>query len=147
MCVHRQMFANKFTRSPSYAINMSILRLLVCKNQLTLFWIRPAVRSGRGKMGTRLVTLHQILFSMWRDCKIRVEVYWWGNGMSWLFMFKLPARNGTTFEALEHNGALDKDSWERQELDEAERRPVNASEEWWRIVSFSQFYTCWEVKL
>lgn len=30
-------------------------------------------------------------------------------------MFKLPAGNETTFEALQHNGALDTDSWERRE--------------------------------
>lgn len=33
-----------------------------------------------------------------------------GNSMPGLFMFKLPAGNGTAFEAVQHNGALDKDS-------------------------------------
>lgn len=49
------------------------------------------------------------------------NVHWWGNSKSGLFMFKLPAGNGTTFESVEHNGALDKDSWERRELDNIQR--------------------------
>ena len=39
-----------------------------------------------------------------------------------LFMFKEPAGNGTTFEALEHNSALDADSWEKWELFKIQRR-------------------------
>lgn len=52
-----------------------------------------------------------------RPFRIKIDVYWWGNSVPRLFMFKLLAGNGTTFEALEHNGALDTGSWERRELD------------------------------
>lgn len=50
--------------------------------------------------------LRPILFPIWKDlpkCILR------GSRVPPLFIFKLPAGNGTTFEAVEHNGALDKE--------------------------------------
>lgn len=54
-----------------------------------------------------LFILRPILFHIWKDlpkCILRAR------HVPPVFIFKLPAGNGTTFEAVEHNGALDKDS-------------------------------------
>lgn len=60
-----------------------------------------------------------------------------GKRLPSLFMFKLPAGDGTTYEAVEHNNALDKDSGERREAAAAARWPGNAADEGRRIVSGS----------
>lgn len=94
----------------------------VQNKQLMLVWItisRLKSKIVSWKIGKAFLSFYIIFYS---PCgKTLQNVYWWGNSTSGLFMFKLPAGNGTTFEAVEHNGALDKDSWERRELDNIQR--------------------------
>ena len=131
-CLHGRLFANKF-----YKINFrscqytSVLCGQLLSAACNLVWItiaclKPKVvsllarkkKKKKKKVGSTSCHFTLNLVSLVeRPFRIKIDVYWWGNSVPRLFMFKLLAGNGTTFEALEHNGALDTGSWERRELD------------------------------